>query len=1564
MTEFVLVIGSGAREHALAWKLSMSPLVKHVYVSPGNAGTHTTGKFSNCDVDVRDHAEVVLWCKTKNINLVAVGPEDPLAKGLADHLKESGIACFGPCQKAAQIEASKEFAKYFMDKYEIPTARWKSFKDAKEAQDHILNAPYDALVVKASGLAAGKGVIVAKNKEEAVKAVDTLKQDKALSSANDTIVIEELLTGEEISVLCFSDGTHIAVMPPAQDHKRLLDDDEGPNTGGMGAYCRCPLVSSVDMQIIREKILQKAIDGMRKENSPYIGVLYAGLMLTKDGPKVLEFNCRFGDPETQVILPLLKSDLFAIMFACVKGKLDESCVEWDPKKHAVGVVVVSGGYPGSYPKGKFIKGPEKLVEDHFVVFFAGACSKSGSLQTSGGRVITVVAVCDSLKEAAAEATSGAGMVHFDGAFYRKDIAKKALQKLPSKGMTYKASGVDIDSADDLVRKIKNLTKETLRPEVCGGIGGFGGIFSCTSFTDPLLISKVGSVGEKLTIAQECQKYEVIGSDLVANAVNELLCYGAEPLFFLDTYTCGKLKVEIAAEVIRGISQACKEAKCALIGGETAEMPGMYFESDFDLTSFARGAVERWKLLPQKENISDGDVAIGLLTNSLNSVGIKILRKFLSNENLTFKDLNSALFDDNCSFEEIILSPQNIYVDTVLPLIKRGVIKAVIYVNNGGITEHIKKTLPDEYKITLDGKTWTIPPVFDFIAEHTGFSKDAMLRDFNCGVDMILIVDKHISEDILKDIKCSGKMVSSIGVIKTRDNNEPHVELINAFHNSKGKSKHAETQYTDVACRKFVPKNEYIKWEIAVFTSDKGTTLKALIEYSQNQQNLSTFQVVLVVGPISNETKQKISTATGTSIEVFEDYKSITAEYLKSKNIFMICLDNYPEELPRDILESWKGKIFNNHPSLLPAFNCSNVYQEVLNFGARITGCTVYHLGVGDVEEKILDQAAVTVETTDTVETLHEKVSCLQSLIYPRALELFLHRRNDAYLLQLGNVHSQNSVEILELNQSIQNLMNSTRRPGFTNSTELSCGVFDLKASGYPDPYLISGTDGVGTKLKIAQSCNKHGTIGIDLVAMCVNDILTHGAEPLFFLEAFNCGQINCDTVKKVVSGIVEGCKQANCALVGAEINEIPDIYLNLRELWDLHKYDVVGYAEGAVNKEHLLPHLNEIKSGDILIGLSSSGIHSNGYSLVRKLIEVKKYRYHDVFPLDKTKTLQEVLLAPTKIYVKSVLPLMKKGYIKAAAHITGGGLTQNIPRVLPSYAKVVLDGSKWSIPPVLQWIAMEGQLSEEEMLQTFNCGLGMILIVDKKYEGEILESLKQKGETASVVGCVSDFEPGKETVEVKNFELPKASTLKKKKKVGVLISGSGTNLQALIDYTQNPNNCSSAEIVLVLSNVDGVEGLARASRAGIPTKVLSHKNFKKRVDFDLAVHAILKENGVEIVCLAGFMRIVSKEFVQLWQGNLLNVHPAILPAFKGMDAHKQVLEKGAKITGCTVHFVEAEVDAGAVIQQAAVRVDPDDDVKSLQEKVKKLEHQIFPTALELLASGKISRGSNGKLVWH
>ncbi|GIY47632.1 trifunctional purine biosynthetic protein adenosine-3 [Caerostris extrusa] len=817
----------------------------------------------------------------------------------------------------------------------------------------------------------------------------------------------------------------------------------------------------------------------------------------------------------------------------------------------------------------------------------------------------------------------------------------------------------------------------------------------------------------------------------------------------------------------------------------------------------------------------------------------------------------------------------------------------------------------------------------------------MLRDFNCGIDMILIVDKNVSSHILNHINSTNKTACPIGIVVC-EKDEDSIEMVNAFDDENG--------------------TLLQKKKIAVFTSDKGTTLKSLIEYSENPKNFSSYEIAVVV--CSDNTNLESAKIANIPTVLVNADTPIT-EILKSYEVEVICLDNFSNDLCFRYME---GKILNIHPSLLPAFKCENTHQEVLTLGAKITGCTVHVRETEDSKEKIIDQAAVVVDVSDTVQTLEDKVCYLQNAMYPIAVELFISEKRSAASqshVVSGVSCSLSSCKLLSLNKDIKAIVQSTKRPGFTEFTEPSCGIFDLKVSGYQNPYLISGTDGVGTKLKIAQVSNKHDTIGIDLVAMCVNDILTHGAEPLFFLTAFDCGKINPNTVRDVFSGVAEGCKQANCALVGTEINEIPDIYLNPKESFcDFEKYDVVGYAEGALQKEHLLPRLSDIKAGDVLIGIPSSGVHSNGYSLVRKLVQLKNYRYQDPFPLDKSKTLQEVLLAPTKIYVKSVLPLIQKGYVKAAAHITGGGLTQNIPRVLPSDLKVVLDGSKWNMPPIMKWIAAEGQLSEEEMLQTFNCGIGMVLIVDKNHEIEVLKILEQVEEPAITIGCVSNLCAKDDIVVVKNFKLQSSSDMKKKKKVGVLISGSGTNLQALIDYTQNPNNCSSAEIVLVLSNVPNVEGLNRAKRAGIPTKVLSHKEYKKRVDFDMAVHAILKEAGVEIVCLAGFMRILSKEFVHLWQGNLLNVHPAILPAFKGVHAHRQALEAGAKITGCTVHFVEAEVDAGAIIQQAAAKIDPDDTEESLQEKVKVLEHQIFPTALELLASEKISRSADGKLQWH
>ncbi|KAG9486200.1 hypothetical protein GDO78_008997 [Eleutherodactylus coqui] len=553
MAETVLVIGSGAREHALAWKLAQSAHVKQVLVAPGNAGTASSGKISNSDVPTGDHTQLIKFCKSSDVSLVVVGPEAPLAAGLVDDLTAAGVRCFGPSARAAQLEASKSFAKDFMIRHKIPTAKYKSFTDAKEACDYINSADFPALVVKASGLAAGKGVVVASSKEEACKAVNDIMQ-----------------------CLCFSDGLTVAPMPPAQDHKRLLDGDEGPNTGGMGAYCPPPQVSKKFLDEIRDTVLQRAVNGIREEGAPYVGVLYAGLMLTKDGPKVLEFNCRFGDPECQVILPLLQSDLYAVMQATVGGRLAASMPVWLEDHAAVTVVMASGGYPGSYNKGLEITGLSTAEDLGLEVFHAGTALKDKKVVTSGGRVLTVTAVRKDLLSALEEANKGVSVIAFSGAAYRKDIGFRAIAYLKQhRRLTYKDSGVDIEAGNSL-------------------------------------------------IAQACNKHDTIGQDLVAMCVNDILAQGAEPLFFLDYFGCGSLDVSVAESVVSGIASACQMAGCALLGGETAEMPGMYAPGEYDLAGFAVGAVERGRLLPLPEEVTAGDLVIGVSSSGVHSNGFNAL----------------------------------------------------------------------------------------------------------------------------------------------------------------------------------------------------------------------------------------------------------------------------------------------------------------------------------------------------------------------------------------------------------------------------------------------------------------------------------------------------------------------------------------------------------------------------------------------------------------------------------------------------------------------------------------------------------------------------------------------------------------------------------------------------------------------------------------------------------------------------------------------------------------------------------------------------------------------------
>jgi phosphoribosylamine--glycine ligase len=419
----VLVIGSGGREHALVWKISQSPGLDKLYAMPGNPGAAGLAEIV-ADVPIEDHAAVASFCKQARIDLVVIGPEAPLAAGLADALRLHGMRCFGPGQAAARIESSKVFAKDFMARHHIPTARYACFRRIEDAVRHLASVDYP-VVIKASGLAAGKGVILPETMEEARRALASILVERAFGEAGEEVVIEERLEGPEVSLMAFTDGQTVLPMLPAQDHKRLLDGNAGPNTGGMGAYAPAPIFSPQMLEHAVEQVLKPAVIGLKQEGAPFVGVLYAGLMLTAGGMCVLEFNGRFGDPETQVVLPLLENDLLEILDACVDGHLSEIDLRWKSGA-AVCVVLASKGYPEKPETGKkvaFLDLPEGMA-----CFHAGTrADGAGGVLTSGGRVFGLTAWDNNIAAAVETVYANTGRVSFDGMQFRSDIAHRALK---------------------------------------------------------------------------------------------------------------------------------------------------------------------------------------------------------------------------------------------------------------------------------------------------------------------------------------------------------------------------------------------------------------------------------------------------------------------------------------------------------------------------------------------------------------------------------------------------------------------------------------------------------------------------------------------------------------------------------------------------------------------------------------------------------------------------------------------------------------------------------------------------------------------------------------------------------------------------------------------------------------------------------------------------------------------------------------------------------------------------------------------------------------------------------
>ncbi|PVU92520.1 hypothetical protein BB561_003761 [Smittium simulii] len=744
----VLIIGSGGREHALALAIAKSSKVSQIFVAPGNGGTESGNpKIQNVKINhnKEDFHKLTQFAVENDINLVIPGPEQPLVDGISASFKKIGVPCFGPSTVAASLEGSKAFSKDFMRKHNIPTAEYKNFTDYNKAKAYLESIDHK-VVVKASGLAAGKGVYIPNNKQEALDSLKELMVDRVFGDSGAEVVIEEFLEGEEISVLAISDGYTVVQLPAAQDHKRAYNNDEGPNTGGMGAYAPAPVATKELLAEIQNSVIKPTIDGMRKDGFPFVGCLFTGFMLTPNGPKVLEYNVRFGDPETEAVLSLLSesSDFFEICLAACESRLDSVSIDF-VDGYAATVIMASGGYPGNYEKNKQIIFNSSVIPG-VTIYHAGTSKLENDIVvTNGGRVLAVTGVSKTLEKAIETAYSGVKTVEFDGGFCRDDIGHRALSRINdsdfakknSPKLTYSDTGVDIDKGNKLVDLIKPIVKRTKRPGTNSDIGGFGGLFDLkeTRFNDPILVSATDGVGTKLIIAQKMGIHTTTGIDLVAMQVNDIIVQGAEPLLFLDYYACGSLEVNNAKDFISGVAEGCLLAGCALIGGETAEMPDIYAKGEYDVAGFAVGAVERENVLPKIDLINAGDVIIGLASSGVHSNGFSLVRKVLSKSGLDLKS-------DVCPWK---ISKEN--------------------------EENSIEVLPENFNVTIDASTWNLPPVFKWIKEVG-----------NVESRMVLVVDQTHVKEVISTLEESGETVYNIGsVISRDDNNSEERVIMNNLH---------------------------------------------------------------------------------------------------------------------------------------------------------------------------------------------------------------------------------------------------------------------------------------------------------------------------------------------------------------------------------------------------------------------------------------------------------------------------------------------------------------------------------------------------------------------------------------------------------------------------------------------------------------------------------------------------------------------------------------------------------------------------------------------------------------
>ncbi|MFO0749293.1 MAG: phosphoribosylamine--glycine ligase [Myxococcota bacterium] len=724
--EVVLVIGAGAREHALAWELAGSPSVRRVIVAPGNGGIHHPRARGRVSITraaevAMEPAALLALAQREGVGLTVVGPESALAAGVVDVFEAAGQTIFGPSREAAEIETSKTWAKAFMQRHQLPTARFAVAASLKEARA-TLDAFGTPVVVKASGLAAGKGVFICATREEAEDALWRLLEAGELGPAGREVVVEELLVGRELSVFALCDGERTLMLPVARDHKRLKDGDQGPNTGGMGAYAPVPDVDQKMLARIRQTIIEPTIAGMRAESRPFRGCLFAGFMLTADGPKLLEFNARFGDPETQAVLALLdeETDFAAVLEACAKGRLDTVPRPIFQAGFAVAVVAAAPGYPAGPLRGSALL--EVRPDDEGRVFAASVGRTSHGLVASGGRVLSLVGTGDSLEQAREAAYALVDRYAFEGMQVRRDIGRPPTS-------AYAAAGVDIEAGNAAVQRMKRSVESTFNPFVLSKLGTYGGLFdlkAVAGYKDPVLVASTDGVGTKTMIARIANRWDTIGQDLVNHSVNDILVMGARPLFFLDYVAAAKLDPVVIGDVVGGVAAACRAHGVALLGGETAEMPGVYREGELDLAGTIIGVVERTRIIDGK-GIQAGDTVLALRSSGVHTNGWSLLRRALDPI-------------DVATAKRLLDPPHRPYLAEISALWEAGIDPVgLVHITGGGFVDNPPRLLRELPNLCFELADWEWPDVFRLVQARGQIATAEMRRVFNLGVGMLVIL---------------------------------------------------------------------------------------------------------------------------------------------------------------------------------------------------------------------------------------------------------------------------------------------------------------------------------------------------------------------------------------------------------------------------------------------------------------------------------------------------------------------------------------------------------------------------------------------------------------------------------------------------------------------------------------------------------------------------------------------------------------------------------------------------------------------------------------------------------